>query len=358
MRIAFYAPMKPPDHPTPSGDRRMANLLLDALRVGGHEPFIASRLRTYDGVGDPAIQVAHAKAAGLEIERLLNDLKPLPDAWISYHVYHKSPDYVGQRVAAHFAIPYVVIEASAALKRAVGPWAAATEAARRAISAAGAVLYVTEDDRQGLAALVSRPEKLIRLRPFIDPTPFQAPKRSRGQVRLLAVGMMRPGDKLESYRRLAAALTLLGRADWQLHIVGDGDAKTAVMAAFAPTAGQVVWHGAVPMTELPAIYAAADIYAWPAANEAYGMAFLEAQAAGLPVVAGRVRGVPDVVADGVTGLLTADGDAAAFAAALRRLIDDAGLRQRMGAAARANVPDLAAAALTLNHALEVAARWR
>ena len=56
MRIAFYAPLKPPDHPVPSGDRRVAGLLLDALRLAGHRPFVASRLRIYDGHGDPARQ--------------------------------------------------------------------------------------------------------------------------------------------------------------------------------------------------------------------------------------------------------------------------------------------------------------
>ena len=52
MRIAFYAPLKPPDHPMPSGDRRVAQLLWEALRGAGHAPFLASRLRSYDGVGD------------------------------------------------------------------------------------------------------------------------------------------------------------------------------------------------------------------------------------------------------------------------------------------------------------------
>jgi glycosyltransferase involved in cell wall biosynthesis len=91
--------------------------------------------------------------------------------------------------------------------------------------------------------------------------------------------------------------------------------------------------GVVPHAELPAVYAAADLYVWPAINEAYGMAFLEAQASGLPVVAGRTGGVPAVVADGVTGLLTPVGDAAAFAAAVARLLDDAGARARLGQAA-------------------------
>jgi len=100
---------------------------------------------------------------------------------------------------------------------------------------------------------------------------------------------------------------------------------------------RVRFAGAVPHAGLPAIYASADLYLWPAINEAYGMAFLEAQAAGLPVVAGRTGGVPAVVADGITGLLTPVGDAAAFAAAVARLLDDAAERARLARAARARV---------------------
>ncbi|MBL8703575.1 MAG: glycosyl transferase, partial [Rhodospirillales bacterium] len=48
MRIAFYAPLKPPGHPHPSGDRRMARLLVQALRLGGHTVMLASSFRAYD----------------------------------------------------------------------------------------------------------------------------------------------------------------------------------------------------------------------------------------------------------------------------------------------------------------------
>ena len=82
--------------------------------------------------------------------------------------------------------------------------------------------------------------------------------------------------------------------------------------------------GALPPDRLAACYAAADLMVWPAINEAYGMALLEAQAAGLPVVAGRTGGVPDIVRDGVTGLLTPIGDETAFAEAGRIPVDGRG----------------------------------
>ena len=55
MRIAFYAPLKAPDHPVPSGDRQMARLLLEALRRCGHAVEPASRLRAYRATPDAAL---------------------------------------------------------------------------------------------------------------------------------------------------------------------------------------------------------------------------------------------------------------------------------------------------------------
>ena len=84
---------------------------------------------------------------------------------------------------------------------------------------------------------------------------------------------------------------------------------------------------------MPALYAAADLLVWPAINEAYGMALLEAQAAGLPVVAGNSGGVGEVVCDGRTGLVVPQGDGAAFAAAVAGLLDRPEARAAMADAA-------------------------
>jgi glycosyltransferase involved in cell wall biosynthesis len=120
-------------------------------------------------------------------------------------------------------------------------------------------------------------------------------------------------------------------------VVGDGPARAEVEAALAPVAAGVCYAGATDETSLAGLLAAADLCAWPAVDEAYGMALLEAQAAGTPVVAGRVGGVPAIVADGETGLLVPPDDPAAFAAAVDTLLADPARRQAMGRAAAAKV---------------------
>src|SRR5215218_4900626 len=99
MRVAFYAPLKSPDHPVPSGDRRVARLLLDALRLAGHEPFVASRLRAHDGEGDPERQQRLAAIGRHMADRLLcrwrRHPNETPELWLTYHLYYKAPDWLG-----------------------------------------------------------------------------------------------------------------------------------------------------------------------------------------------------------------------------------------------------------------------
>jgi len=353
MQIAFYAPMKPPDHPVPSGDRRMARLLMAALREAGHRVGLASRFRSYDGTGDPrrqaALRAAGGAAAAALIEGYRGVAQPRPQLWFTYHLYHKAPDWLGATVAAALSIPYVVAEASHAPKRAGGPWDLGHRAAAVQIAAADAVLCLTRLDLDCVAPLVQAPSRLHHLPPFIDDAAVTgaagcgaARRRALSEEHgldvaspwLIAVGMMREGDKLESYRRLGDALERLAGRGWHLLVVGDGPARAAVEMALSSVRGRTTFLGALAPERLSGTLAAADLCVWPAAGEAYGMALLEAQAAGLPVVAGAERGVPDLVRDGETGLLCPPADVEAFAAAVARLLDDSGLRQSLGRRAR------------------------
>ncbi len=346
MRIAFYSPLKPPTHPNPSGDRRMSRLLIDALRMAGHKVDLASELRSYDKLGDARRQGEIETRAEEEVAGLLRDwaagpATDRPDVWFTYHLYHKAPDHLGPPIAAALDIPYVVAEASHAPKREGGPWDAGFKTARKAIQQARVIFCLTRRDRAGIEPLVGPDARMIYLPPFLDASRFLQAAADRARLAaehgldpsrrwLLAVGMMRGGDKAVSYARLADALGRLPGDDWRLIVVGDGEAAERIRAGFDPIQSEVFYLGAQDPDDLPAIYAACDLYVWPAAGEAYGMAFLEAQAAGLPVVAGNERGVPDVVLDGNTGLLATPDDAADFALKIRRLLDDDRERDRLG----------------------------
>ena len=332
MRVAFYAPLKAPDHPVPSGDRTIARLLIAALKRGGSAVEIASRLRTRLPEADEATQRAMAAKGEAAANRLIakyraRPKRERPQAWFSYHLYYKAVDWIGPKVADALDIPYCLAEASHAPKRAEGSYAFSHAACEKAIKRADAIFCLNPVDRGCVAPLVAK-TRLIDLPPFLDIAKLTQAMPDRDAARrhlaqahdldpdqpwLLAVGMMRKGDKLASYRLLAEALQHLERP-WQLVIIGDGEAKAEVERAMKPIAGGVFMLGALPQVKLPAIYAACDLFVWPAINEAFGMALLEAQCCGLPAVAGAWGGVPAILLDGKTGWLSAPGDATAFSA--------------------------------------------
>ena len=91
--------------------------------------------------------------------------------------------------------------------------------------------------------------------------------------------------------------------------------------------------------DVPALLAEAGIFVLSSRSECLPMSVIEAMAAGLPVVATAVGGIPELVEHERTGILVPPGDARALAAALSRLAGDAGLRQRMGEAGRARAEE-------------------
>lgn len=347
-RAAFYAPMKPPDHPTPSGDRRIARLMQRALDRAGIASFLASRLRTREGAGDEAAQARLADEAEAEADRLIGALRAdPPDLWFTYHCYWKAPDLVGPRVAAALGIPYVVAEGTRAPRRLAGPWAGFAAAAEAALDAAAVVFWLTARDLPALEAARPPGQRLVHLPPFTALGDAAArPISARGPLLLTTVAMMRRPDKTASYAALAAALGLLDDADWRLTVGGDGAAEAEVRAMYAPFGDRVSFAGRLDARpDLHALYVEADLLAWPGVNEAFGMVYLEAQAMGRAVVAEDRPGLRDVVAP--AGRLVPPGDAAAFAAALRAFAQDRAALAAAGAAARAH--------MLAHHGIEAAA---
>jgi glycosyltransferase involved in cell wall biosynthesis len=363
MRVLLHTPLKPPDSPVASGDREMARGLERLLRRLGHSVVVPALSRVAPGVPAPERHLALERRARASAQRLIQSWRSLParhperyDLWFTYHCYSRKPDWLGPIVSRALGIPYVISEASHAQRRAQGPTRLGHRAVERALAAADLVLSVNPRDFAGVKARLRPGAHQRWLPPFIDTRPFRAAPRppTNDPPTLLTVGMMRTRDKLASYRVLAEALARLGDRAWQAVLVGDGPARGEVERLMAPLGERVRFAGAVPSAALPAIYAAADLYLWPAVNEAYGMALLEAQAAGLPVVAGRTGGVPAIVTDGTTGLLTPVGEAGAFAHAVARLLDRPGERARLGAAAARRIAsrhDEGAAARALASAL-------
>ncbi|WP_261399816.1 glycosyltransferase family 4 protein [Leisingera daeponensis] len=290
-RVAFYAPMKPPHHPVPSGDREIARNLMSLIRNSGAEVQLVSDLRIYDKHGSEELQAALTAQAQAEASRLTNEM-PETDLWVTYHNYYKAPDLIGPAVARARSIPYVQIESTRATKRLSGPWAEFAQAAHDAANVAGAIFYFTQQDRFALERDRCGDQAIAHLPPFLPLE--ELPALSSLQGPMLTAGMMRAGDKLASYAIIADTLARLS-GDWRLEIAGDGPARPAIEALLAPFGPKISFLGQLGRAELTAAYAKASLFLWPGVNEAVGMVYLEAQAHGLPVAAQNRPGVKDVL---------------------------------------------------------------
>ena len=339
MRIAFHTPLNRYDDGRISGDRRMARQIVSVLEGLGHavEPVLAGR--DFLPTSDVGLLARHQDEAAAFAETMLAHWQsgaPAPELWFTYHNYYKAPDLLGPAIVAQLGIPYVVAEASDAQRRASGEWAAHTKIVRSSLAATDLHLYFTNRDRQGLEPWRSAHTALLELPPFIafaDEPPTHA--GDAAVPRLVTVAMMREGTKQNSYLALARVLGRVAARPWTLTIIGDGRKRAEIEQAFGGLpAGRIHWRGAISHDSVVAELAAHDVFIWPGVREAYGLVYLEAQAVGLPIVAFDSGGVSATVRSGETALLAPEGDEAALAAALLRLLDDAALRSTMGRAAR------------------------
>jgi len=176
----------------------------------------------------------------------------------------------------------------------------------------------------------------------IDMAPFEAARERREETRRklgikpdeVVVGAAGRLERVKGFTYLIDAVRLLADSNPNLRLllVGDGSLRTELTRAAAPLGRRIEFAGF--RDDVPDLMAAFDILALPSLNEGMGRVLLEAGAAGTPVVATHVGGVPDVVRDGETGLLVPPKNAGALANALDALTNDAERRAHMGRAAR------------------------
>lgn len=228
-----------------------------------------------------------------------------------------------------------------------------SDAMARSFGAARAITGVSDYVARSLRSLIPPTVPFTLLPPAVDPDRFGAHAdgaavRSRhGLVERPVVVCVSRLVPRKGQDTLIRAMPMVKRLvpDAALLLVGDGPdrARLESLAAEAAT-GSVVFAGEVPDAELPAHYAAADVFAMPCRSrfaglevEGFGIVFLEAAASSRAVIAGRSGGAAEAMVDDQTGGLVEGREPKAVALAIAHLLLDAPLRERMGAAGRARV---------------------
>ena len=190
-------------------------------------------------------------------------------------------------------------------------------------------------------------EKIVRIPYGIDPSPFQPDlpppsRRPEGDpLRRPTLGVVARLAPQKGHRVLFDALPAIHAAIPDVHarLVGHEELSTAAeLQAYAlqkRVANFVTFEGF--RSDIPGVMADLDVFVLPSLWEGFGLVLVEAMAAGRPVVASAVGPIPEIVVDGVTGLLVPPGDPAALAEAIVRVLRDPELASAMGRAGRARV---------------------
>ncbi|MGH0028190.1 MAG: glycosyltransferase family 4 protein [Myxococcota bacterium] len=216
---------------------------------------------------------------------------------------------------------------------------------RRKLARAAFVSCISQWHRDWYAGLVpSCAPRLHVVRCGVEPgefAPGDAP--ADGPLRVLSVARLVPKKGIDLLVRALAESDL----DWRLDVVGDGPER-ASLEALARELGvgdRVTLHGPLPNDRVAACMREADLFALPCRVDAGGdrdgipVVLMEAMATGLPVVAGDLPTLRDLVRPDETGLLTPPGEVSPLREALRRLAGDAALRERLARAGRRHVEE-------------------
>lgn len=223
---------------------------------------------------------------------------------------------------------------------------------RRVYALAAGIVANSQHTRNLLTEIGVDPAKVVVVRPGVDTGRFRPDVDGRearqrfapdAEPMLLSVGRLqrRKGHDV-AIEAIASLIPAFPRLRYV--IVGDGAERPRLedLVAGFGLRRHVVFAGEVSRRELPACYAACDIFVLPNRVdgrdlEGFGIVFLEAAAAGRPTIGGHSGGVAEAIEHGATGLLVDGADAGALAGAIRTLASSLDLRAQFGAAGRARV---------------------
>lgn len=347
MKISFYMPFKPFGHKNPSGDLITGMELHDFLTTNNHEVEIASTLRSRWLYLKPWQFANVVRERG----RVINALQNVPsDVWLSYHTYYKAPDLLGPACSSRLSTPYVIFQGIYSTKRKRSlKTLPGFLLNRRALQAAQMVFTNKKTDELNLRRLL--PEERVKyIAPGLIPDQFNFDLVARralkeqwkvGEKRVvMTTAMLRPGVKTAGVLRVINSCVELRKRghDVILVVIGDGVNRTILEEEGREKLhNNILFLGKIPRHELYRYYSAADVFAFPGIEESLGMVYLEAQSAGLPVVAFKNWGAKEAVVHNETGLLSAAEDPHTFTRYIEQLLMNRERRIQMRDAAKTHI---------------------
>lgn len=318
--------------------------LIDGIVAAGYEPILAT--------GDDEWLAAQARARDIPVNiipDLVHPIRPFHDArayrqvkeWLVreqpdvLHAHSSKAGLVGRIAARMAGIPSIftahgwAFTGGATMIRKLVAVPSEWLAARTG----GPIICVSDYDRQLARRYAIAPDmRLHTVWNGIGDADERAIAGSRPEpVITMVARFAAPKD----HATLLVAMAAIIDSSWRLRLVGDGPLleETKALASRLGIKDRVEFSGT--RTDVAALLAQSDVFVLSSRFEGLPISILEAMRAGLPVVASDVGGVSELV-DAETGILVPQGDAAALADGLKRLLSDAGLLARMGAMGRAN----------------------
>lgn len=214
------------------------------------------------------------------------------------------------------------------------------DAESQVIRNSDALLTHTNSHRDNVCALEQIDPRRFTVIPLgiIPPLPPQpAPTKLEGRILFLYVGAFNPRKGTDVlFAALPKVLTECPNAEF---LIAGRQYQSTWWTEFQAKHGsrfasRVRCPGLITRSELVALYASCDVVVAPSRYESFGLVYVEGMSFGKPVVGCDTGGIPEVVTDGITGLLARPGDSEDLAAKLLLLARDSGLRERLGAAGR------------------------